>query len=257
MTDRMRDRFSDLLSDYLDHDLPRGEAEALERHLTDCAECRDTLAALERVKARAAALVDPPAPTDLWAGIASRIGTAGTTSAKPRRHVVHELPDPRFARVPPAREQRPAIWSVPQWALAAAAFVAVALGVSWVVQSRLSPPLRPAVAVQPAPADQAYGSAASEPSGGTDAAAAGFDATAIESQIGQLQQALDRGRDKLDPKTVQVLEENLRIIRKATEDARLALEKDPANRDLQNYFAGSVTSKLELMKRSVALAVGV
>src|SRR6516164_966506 len=100
MTDRMRDRFSDLLSDYLDHDLPRGEA-----------------AALERVKARAAALVDPPAPTDLWAGIASRIGTAGTTSAKPRRHVVHELPDPRFARVPPAREQRPAIWSVPQWAL--------------------------------------------------------------------------------------------------------------------------------------------
>jgi len=248
MTDRMRDRFSDLLSDYLDHDLPRGEAEALERHLTDCAECRDTLAALERVKARAAALVDPPAPTDLWAGIASRIGTAGTTSAKPRRHVVHELP---------AREYRPAIWSVPQWALAAAAFVAVALGVSWVVQSRLSPPLRPAVAVQPAPADQAYGSAASEPSGGTDAAAAGFDATAIESQIGQLQQALDRGRDKLDPKTVQVLEENLRIIHKATEDARLALEKDPANRDLQNYFAGSVTSKLELMKRSVALAVGV
>ena len=248
MTDRMRDRFSDLLSDYLDHDLPRGEAEALERHLTDCAECRDTLAALERVKARAAALVDPPAPTDLWAGIASRIGTAGTTSVKPRRTVVHELP---------AREYRPAIWSVPQWALAAAAFAAVALGVSWVVQSRLSPPLRPAVAVQPAPADQAYGSAASEPSGGTDAAAAGFDATAIESQIGQLQQALDRGRDKLDPKTVQVLEENLRIIRKATEDARLALEKDPANRDLQNYFAGSVTSKLELMKRSVALAVGV
>jgi len=54
-----------------------------------------------------------------------------------------------------------------------------------------------------------------------------------------------------------VLEENLRIIRKATEDARLALEKDPANRDLQNYFAGSVTSKLELMKRSLSLAVGV
>jgi hypothetical protein len=252
MTDRMRDRFSDLLSDYLDHDLPRGEAEALERHLTDCAECRDTLAALERVKSRAATLVDPPAPTDLWAGIASRIGTAGTTSVKPRRIVVHELPDPRAAR-----ENRPAIWSVPQWALAAAAFVAVALGVSWVVQSRLSPPLRPPVTQQPAGAGTTYGSGTSQPSGGTDATAAGFDATAIESQIGQLQQALDRGRDKLDPKTVQVLEENLRIIRKATEDARRALEQDPANRDLQNYFAGSVTSKLELVKRSVALAVGV
>ena len=244
MTDRMRDRFSDLLSDYLDHDLPRGEAEALERHLTDCAECRDTLAALERVKARAAALVDPPAPTDLWAGIASRIGTAGTTSAKPRRIVVHELPDTR-----PTREYRPAIWSVPQWALAAAAFVAVAVGVSWVVQSRLSPPLRPPVTQQPAGAG-----ATAQPSGGTDASAAGFDATAIESQIGQLQQALDRGRDKLDPKTVQVLEENLRIIRKATEDARHALEKDPANRELQQYFAGSVKSKLELVRRATQLA---
>src|SRR6185369_16620368 len=114
-SDVMKDQFSDLLSDYLDHDLPRGEAEALERHLADCAECRDTIAALERVKTRAAALVDPPAPTDLWAGIASRIGTAGATSVNPRRVVVHERPS------------RPAAWFVPQWALAAAAFLAVAL----------------------------------------------------------------------------------------------------------------------------------
>ena len=81
-----------------------------------------------------------------------------------------------------------------------------------------------------------------------------FDATAIESEIGQLQQALDRGRDKLDPKTVKVLEENLRIIHKATEDARRALEQDPANRDLQNYFAGSVQSKLDMVKRAAQLA---
>lgn len=240
----MNDRFSDLLSDYLDHDLPRGEAEALERHLADCAECRDTLAALERVKTRAATLVDPPAPTDLWAGIASRIGTAGTTSVKPRRFVVHELPDARAARAP-----RPALWSVPQWALAAAAFVAVAVGVSWMVQSRMTPVLRPPLAEQ-----HASTPAAPALAGGTDATSAAFDATAIESQIGQLQQALDRGRDKLDPKTVQVLEENLRIIHKATEDARRALEQDPANRDLQNYFAGSVQSKLDLVRRAAQLA---
>jgi len=243
-----QDRFTDLLSDYLDHDLPRGEAEALERHLAECAECRDTLAALERVKSRAATLVDPPAPTDLWAGIASRIGTAGSTSVEPvhvrpvRRAAVHELPDPR-----PMRVHRPAFWSVPQWALAAAAFVAVALALSWAMQSRMTPALRQvADAPQTAPS--------TGPTGGTDAQLAQFDATAIESEIGQLQQALDRGRDKLDPKTVQVLEENLRIIRKATEDARRALEQDPANRDLRQYFASSVTSKLDLVKRSVALA---
>jgi hypothetical protein len=232
----MTDRFNDLLSDYLDHDLPRVEAEALERHLVECVECRDTLAALERVKARAATLVDPPAPTDLWAGIASRIGTAGTTSVKPRPFVVHEL------------RPRPAVWSVPQWALAAAAVVAVAVGVSWMVQTRLTPGLRPEVAVQQATPDRA------QTSGANTASDASFDATAIETQIGQLQQALDRGRDKLDPKTVQVLEENLRIIRKATEDARHALEQDPANRELKNYFAGSVQSKLDMVRRATELA---
>jgi anti-sigma factor RsiW len=223
----MKDRFSDLLSDYLDHDLPRGEAEALERHLTGCAECRDTLSALERVKMRAAARVDPPAPTDLWAGIASRIGTAGSTSPEAaRRHTVLGLP------------RRSAAWAVPRWALAAAAFVAVALGLSWLVQSRVAPSLRP------------------RPEAGVidDAVSASFDATQIESQIGQLQQALDRGRDKLDPKTVEVLEENLRIIRKATDDARRALEQDPSNRDLQQYFAGSMQSKLDLVRRAAQLA---
>jgi len=229
----MKDRFTDLLSDHLDHDLPRGEAEALERHLAGCAECRDTLAALERVKTRAATLVDPPAPTDLWAGIASRIGTAGSTSVRPRR--VHELP------------RRPSLWSMPQWALAATAVLVVAIGVSWVVQTRMTSGLRQ-VAVTPDDLP------AARPNTGTDASAASFDATQIESEIGQLQLALDRGRDKLDPKTVQVIEENLRIIRKATEDARRALEQDPANRDLEQYFAGSVQSKLELVRRAAQLA---
>jgi negative regulator of sigma E activity len=139
------------------------------------------------------------------------------------------------------------VWSVPQWALAAAAVVAVAVGVSWMVQTRLTPGLRPEVAVQQAP-DRA------QTSGANTASDASFDATAIETQIGQLQQALDRGRDKLDPKTVQVLEENLRIIRKATEDARHALEQDPANRELKNYFAGSVQSKLDMVRRATELA---
>src|SRR5262245_25798516 len=231
----MKDRFTELLSDYLDHDLPRGEAEALERHLADCAECRETLAALERVKSCAATLVDPPAPTDLWAGIASRIGSAGSTSVQPaRRFVVHELP------------KRARVWAIPQWALAAAAFAVVALGLAWVIQTRLAPSLRAPIA------DTRPLAPVAEPGGRVELAR--FAATQSESEIGQLQLALDRGRDKLDPKTVQVLEENLRIIRKATEDARHALEQDPANRDLQQYFAGSVQSKLELVRRAAALA---
>jgi len=241
----MTDRFTELLSDYLDQDLPRAEAETLERHLAECAPCRDTLATLERVKSRAATLVDPPAPTDLWAGIESRIGTAGSTSVGaarlrpglPAGAPIHELP------------RRSPVWGVPQWALAAAAFVVVALGLSWMLQTRMTPALRPAVELPHATTPRSTGS--------VPVTSASFDATAIESEIGQLQLALDRGHDKLDPKTVQVLEENLRIIRTATEDARRALEADPSNRELRQYFAGSVQAKLDLVRRSVALASGV
>ena len=243
----MSDRFTELLSDYLDHDLPHGEAEAVERHLAGCAECRDTLAALDSVKARAAALVDPPVPTDLWAGIASRIGPAGSSSASfIRRALAVRGPAAMGYAGPTAPSRRLPVrargWGVPQWAAAAAAFAVVALGLSWFAQDRLRPVLRQAAdptRVSPGP---------------IEASTASFDATRIETEIGQLQQALARGHDKLDPKTVQVLEENLRIIQKATEDARQALRKDPANRDLQDYFTASVQSKLNLVRRAAALA---
>ncbi len=229
----MADRFTQLLSGYLDHDLPRSESDAVQRHLEACVDCREVLAAIASVKTRATSLVDPPAPTDLWAGIASRIGTAGSSSEVPARHAsVLELP------------RRSHGWTGSQWLAAVAAFVVVAAGALWLAHDRLSPALRPlANTTQPDGAG-----------GGTHVAVADFDATRIEGEIGQLQHALDRGRGKLDPKTVQVLEANLRIIRKATEDARRALEQDPANRDLQDYLAGSVQRKLDLVRRAAVMA---
>ncbi len=229
----MSDRFTELLSGYLDHDLPRSEHDAVQRHLEACAECRDAIAAIASVKTRAASLVDPPVPPDLWAGIASRIGPAGSSSAaRARRGVVLDLP------------REPRGWATGPWLAAAAGFVLVAAGALWLAHDRLSPPLRPLPGSL-----QAHGNAPL-----TDAVTADFDATRIEGEIGQLQQALDRGRGKLDPKTVRVLEENLRIIHKATEDARKALEQDPANSDLQNYLAGSVQRKLDLVRRAAVMA---
>src|SRR6266571_1167442 len=100
----MSDRFTELLSGYLDHDLPRSERDAVQRHLDSCTECRDAIAAIASVKTRAASLVDPPAPTDLWAGIASRIGPAGSSSAaRAERVAVLELP------------RHPHGWATGQW----------------------------------------------------------------------------------------------------------------------------------------------
>jgi|SRR5262245_11826746 len=234
----MSDRFTGLLSDYLDHDLPRGECDALERHLETCAECRDVLADLASVKTRATSLVDPPAPNDLWAGIASRIGLAGPTSeVAPRRMQVLELP---------RRMPKPSRWTpfaLPRWVAAAAVFVVVAAAAVWLVQGRLaSRTSGEGLAVRgSAPVLQ-------------DASAAGFDAARVEQEIRDLQAALDRGRGKLAPETVQVLEDNLRIIHKALDDARTALEQDPSNAELKQYLAGSVERKLELMRRAAVLA---
>ena len=230
----MSDRFTNLLSDYLDHDLPRTEYEALERHLGTCADCRGVLAGLAAVKSHAASLVDPPAPDDLWAGIASRIGTAGSASEGPHP-VVIELP--RRARG----------WVVPQWLAAAAAFAVVAAGVVWFAQGGLDGrATREGLAVR-------QGAPPTLSDGGTNAAA-GFDAARIESEIQELQAALERGRGRLAPETVKVLEDNLLIIHKALSDARTALEQDPANRELQDYLAGSVQRKLDLVRNAAVLA---
>ena len=231
----MSDRFSGLLSDSLDHDLPRGECVALERHLETCAECRDVLAGLASVKARAGSLVDPPAPNDLWAGIASRIGPAGPTSEVARRRIL-VLEQPR-------RTPKPSRWTpfAMPWAAAAAAFLVVGAAAVWLVQGRLaSRPSGAVVAVK--------GSAPEFQDG------AGFDPARVEQEIRDLQAALDRGRGKLAPETVQVLEDNLRIIDKALDDARTALAQDPSNAELKHFFAGSVERKLELMRRAAVLA---
>ncbi|MGH7674355.1 MAG: anti-sigma factor family protein [Gemmatimonadales bacterium] len=70
----MTDHWTDRLSDYLDGYLEAAERAALEAHLPTCAACRTTLAELRRVVARARTLEEAPPETDLWPGIAARIG---------------------------------------------------------------------------------------------------------------------------------------------------------------------------------------
>jgi len=221
----MTDRWLDRLSEYLDGDLPPAERIALEAHLSDCAVCRETLTELRRVVTRAHALADRPVPTDLWAGVASRIGAPGTP----------------VVALSEWRGRRTLSLSVPQLAAAAVLLLAVGAGTSALVlraPDRLAP-----AAVATAPSMRAI------PAGLSDKAERSYD-----SAVRDLETALDAGRSRLSPKTVTVLERNLARIDAAITDARSALKADPANAYLNAHLASAMQQKLQLLQQAAVLA---
>jgi len=229
------DQVIDRLSEYLDDDaaslgaldalddvqLSAEERSSIERHLVECAECRTTVAELRAVATLARNLPDAPPAANLWPGITARL--------EPRPSVVP------FKRTLTKRFT----FTLPQLAAAALALMALSGGMVWVVRSgdpRASIP--PVVATVEPPI---------EPVSFADAQ--------YDQAVADLQKALDAGRSRLDPETVRIIEDNLASIDLAIDQARKALRSDPANVDLNTYFAASRNRKLALLRRASALAM--
>src|SRR6266851_5392609 len=79
------DVWTDRLSEYLDGTLAGSERAALDAHLAGCAACAATLEELRRVVARAQNLQDRSPATDLWPGVAERIGVSPDIVSLPAR----------------------------------------------------------------------------------------------------------------------------------------------------------------------------
>jgi anti-sigma factor RsiW len=224
------DAFIDRLSDYLDgEDLNPAERAAIEAHLATCRECRDTLAELRAVQAEARSLADAPPAGDLWPGIAGRLTPPSVVP---------------FVRT----ERRRFSFTMPQLVAAGLALMVLSGGLVWV--ARLGDPR---ASLPQALAESALAPPAAEPDAAPVRLRLG-DAD-YDQAVADLEKALDAGRSRLDPDTVRILEENLRTIDQAIDQARKALRADPANAYLNNHFAASRNRKLALLRRASALAL--
>ena len=225
------DSFTDRLSEYLDGELTPPERADVDRHLTQCAECRSTLEDLRGVVSEAALLRDARPARDLWSGVAARIAPDG----RPR------------ARVSPFRRAITSrlSFTLPQLAAAGIALMVLSGGLVWMARSG-----DPRADFDPL-------SAQSGPASPTPILApVNFADQHYDEAIADLERTLEAGRTKLDPETVRVLEENLGAIDRAIDQCRRALATDPANVYLNTHLANARQRKMALLRRATMLALG-
>lgn len=233
----MHDPWMDRLSDYLDGGLDPDETKAVEAHLAGCEACRTLLAELEAVVLAASELEDREPANDLWPGILERIRTAPVAasadvlSLAPRRTPVTR----RFS------------FSVPQLLAAAVATMMISGTAVWMTMRARAVEAPAAVPVQTA--------AASDASLGSESAILISNVEQEYDQaISELQREFAARRDQLDPETVKVVEESLRVIDDAIAEARAALARDPANGYLYRHLDDTMMKKVDLLRRAAGVA---
>ncbi len=69
-------------------------------------------------------------------------------------------------------------------------------------------------------------------------------------EIEQLMRVLYENRDTLDPDTVSTIETNLRVIDRAIDRVREAIEEDPVNSGLARMLTKNYRHKLQLLQRA-------
>ena len=219
----MHEEWTDRLSDYLDDELSPDERAAVEAHLKGCSACTAVLNELKLVVVRARTL-DAPAPqADLWPAIAERLG-----------------------RRPWARRMT---FTVPQALAASLAIALLSGGLVWQAAGRHGH--EPAGRSTPAPSQELTVAPDSAPH--ENVAMVSFADAQYDAAVADLEKALKEGRGHLDKSTIAIVEHNLQIIDQAIEQARQALETDPANDYLSSHLVEARRRKLDLLRRATAL----
>ena len=241
----MSDRWTELLSDYVDGGLDVAARTGLESHLRGCPDCTETLEDLRLVVARARSLpLHAAAPNvDLWPAIEARIRGASGVSGVSRPTPVLTVPRPR------SWSERRVSFSLPQLAAACLALAIVSGSAVWVARrSGMEPTVRSGgLIVGTADRGIAFDDAASPRRSAAPAAP-------TKAGLEELRRILAEGRDKLDPATVKTLEESLAIIEIAIGQAQRALAADPANPYVRAHLNKTMQRRTDLLRQATLLA---
>jgi putative zinc finger protein len=242
------DLMCERLAAYIENDLSAAERAEAEQHLAECAQCAEALVELRAIAAQAAQLPLLAPSRDLWSGIESRISKPLTL-----------LP----GAATPARRAPRRQW---QYAIAAGLLVAVTAGTTYMITARSSARVAtgPVVASTTTQNHDAMtpAAAAAAPSLSPSLSPASVPATVTnvsrkkemnatrvyDREISLLDSLVHTRRESLDPKTVQVIEQNLKIIDRAIAESRAALAKDPRSPLLANQLDNVLGSKVELLR---------
>jgi len=232
----------------MEGDLSPAEQAAAEEHLADCAPCAEVLAELRAIASEAATMPALEPSRDLWSGIESRIATPVT----------------QFGGSPAAVKRAPRRqW---QYAIAAAALIAASAGTTYLIVARHGATVAPVITVA-TQAPVLHNDSTATPAPGTTVTprvtpapvpppnaqlvARKKDmsgARVYDLEISLLDSMVRTRRESLDPKTVAIIEQNLRIIDKAITESRAALAKDPRSPLLSNQLDNVLGSKVELLR---------
>lgn len=204
------------LSAYADGELNAAAATRAERHIAECAACRDVLRRVRELVGAAGALPrDIAPPPEVWASLRARL-----------------------AREPAHRAGR---WWHNGWLAAAAALVLV-VGTA-VVTSNTAPKAKASkLPGQLSSADRS-------PPNAVFAVDRNYVAT-----VDQLRETLEVERERLSPSAVRTVERSLSVIDSAIAEAREALASDPANRTLVDILSAHYERKVELLQRATELS---
>lgn len=206
-----------------------------ERHRATCAACRTLWAELDAISAEAAQLSDLAPSRDLWSGIEARLGAPAVVASDDA--TVAGRIQPRWRAT-----------TLVQFAAAAALLVTVTSTVTWKLATERGAPL--AFTEQSLPGGDPEASA-------LYLASLNASVSQMDQEIAALQTIVSERRRELDPRTVSVLEANLKVIDAAIAESRAALAADPSSQFLASQFTRAYSSKLTLLRDAATLPTGI